>query len=332
MPNLGMVFVTGLLAGGVGCVAVQGGLLTTAVATGADALDVLVFLATKLIAYTGLGLVLGLLGKTLQFNPLMTAALQGTVAIYMLGVALAMLDIHPFFRRFMIQTPAFIGRYLRRTAKTGGRFAPAVLGAATVFIPCGTTQAMMALAVASGNPVWGALILAVFVLGTSPLFFLLGLTITKLGEVARINFTKIAAVTVMAAALFSLNSAVVLAGSPVTAQKVWANISCEFSFCKKDDLISGQKTPANELTITFLSNRYEVDNPVVKAGSNVRINLVNKGGFGCIQSLNFPALGIAKIVPPGSTDSINIKVPDKAGKLAYSCSMGMYTGELTIIN
>ena len=69
--NLLAVFLTGLLAGGLSCLAVQGGLLAATLAQseeekiiqkskGDNALPILAFLGAKLVAYTILGILLGL--------------------------------------------------------------------------------------------------------------------------------------------------------------------------------------------------------------------------------------------------------------------------------
>jgi sulfite exporter TauE/SafE len=332
MPNLVLVFTTGLLAGGVSCAAVQGGLLTAAVAGREESAgfgDVVVFLAAKLAAYIFLGLGLGLLGSVLQLTPGVTSILQIFAGLFMIAIGLSMLDVHPFFRRFVIRTPRFIGRRIRETARGGDRFAPVALGAATVFIPCGTTQAMMALAVSSASPLAGAAVMGTFVAGTAPVFMGLGLALVKLGETISGKFSKIAATIVITVGIFSLNSGLVVANSPVTAQKLWAGLECSISFCP-DRVVGGD--PADEVTITITGNRYLVDNPVVKAGSKVKLNIVNKSGYGCIQAMNFPALGIAKVVPPGQSEQLQIDVPDKPGELAFSCSMGMYSGQLTIVD
>jgi hypothetical protein len=192
---------------------------------------------------------------------------------------------------------------------------------------------MMALAVAAGSMWEGGAILGTFVLGTVPLFFILGLTITKLEGVAKEKFRKIAAYAVLATALFSFNSGLVSLGSPVTAQNISAKINCLISFCPDENISkTGIGEAASEVTITILSTRYQVDNPVVKAGSRVKFNLVNKEGYGCIQALNIPGLGISKVVPPGTSESFEAVIPNKSGKLPFSCTMGMYSGLITIVD
>ncbi len=154
MPNLWLIFSTGLIAGGLTCAAVQGGLLTATIAQQGrgdpkrrEIGPILSFLIAKLVAYTILGLFLGWLGSFFQFSLKLQAILLAGVAIFMIGTALALLEVHPLFRYFIIHPPRFLTRLVRQQTKSGSLFAPAILGVFTIFIPCGTTQAMMALAV-----------------------------------------------------------------------------------------------------------------------------------------------------------------------------------------
>jgi len=336
MPNLWLIFTTGLLTGGITCMAVQGGLLATAVAqrrkTGeeksTDIPAIGLFLAAKLAAYLLLGLGLGWLGSLFQLSPQTQAGVMVALSLYMMGVGLAMLDVYPFFRRFIIQTPRFLTRYIRRTAKSGDIFTPIFLGLMTVFIPCGTTQAMMALAVATRSPVYGAAVMGAFVLGTSPLFFGLGIAVAKLGEVFKEKFLKVAAGVVVLMALGNLNAGLVLAGSPLSAQRIVQRIECAISFCPVD-VVTAQA--ANEVTINFTSRGYRLDNKTVKAGSKVTLNLVNKSGAGCVQAFVMPALGVQELVEIGQSKTLELEIPDKPGTLSFSCSMGMFSGSLKVI-
>jgi len=85
--NIWIIFLTGLTTGGLSCLAVQGGLLTSIIANQKEAegeqpdensapksfdqldwLPVILFLFSKLIAYTVLGFFLGWLGSKLQLS------------------------------------------------------------------------------------------------------------------------------------------------------------------------------------------------------------------------------------------------------------------------
>ena len=76
MPNLWIIFTTGLIVGGLTCAAVQGGLLAATIAqqknedpARTNTVPVLSFLLAKLFAYTVLGFFLGWLGSFFQISP-----------------------------------------------------------------------------------------------------------------------------------------------------------------------------------------------------------------------------------------------------------------------
>lgn len=312
--------------------AVQGGLLAATIAQQEEenpsqsrARAIASFLAAKLIAYTALGALLGYLGSFFQFSPTLQGALMIAVAVFMVGTALSMLDVHPAFRFFVLQPPHAVRRMVRLQTKRADWFAPAILGWFTVFIPCGTTQAMMALAVATGNPVWGALVLGVFVLGTSPLFFLLGYSIDKLKELFAARFSLITAAVVIAVALWNFNNGLTLMGSPLAPVRLAKSAFCTITFCP----VNARTNPTNAVTITFQSHGYSVDNPVIQAGERITLHLVNAGGQGCIQSFTVPKYGIQTVVPVGSSQRVQFTAPE-SGEVAFTCSMGMYSGTLLV--
>src|SRR5581483_357219 len=157
--NLWTIFLTGLFVGGLTCMAVQGGLLAATIAQREEErlkedakngaiFPIVAFIVAKLVAYTVIGFLLGLLGSAFQLSLSVRTILQFAVVIFMVGTALNILEVHPIFRYFVIQPPRFLTRLVRNQSKSKNIFAPALLGAFTVFIPCGTTQAMLALAIA----------------------------------------------------------------------------------------------------------------------------------------------------------------------------------------
>lgn len=341
--NLWAIFLTGLFAGALTCLAVQGGLLATTIAQreeeklknktkqSGNARPILAFLIAKLAAYTLFGLLLGWFGSFFQLSLTANLILQLGVGIFMLGTAMNLLNVHPIFRYFIIQPPRFFTRMVRNQSKSKEFFAPALLGAFTVFIPCGATQAMMALSIASGNPISGALILFVFVLGTSPLFFIFGYLATKLGDAMQQQFMKVAAYTLVLLALFNMNNALALTGSTFTLNNVWSGFYCTFAFCDKDFAPSTAQATVSNATITIDNNGYSPNNLTVKAGSEVTLNIVNKNGGGCTQAFTLPKYNIQKIVPIGKSDTITFTAPNTPGPLAFMCSMGMFRGVINVI-
>lgn len=330
MPNLWIIFTTGLIAGGLTCMAVQGGILATALTReeeehprGTRAAGVAVFLLMKLISHALLGFFLGWAGSLVSVSPRVTAIGIGLVSVFMIGTALSFLEVHPIFRYFVIQPPRMLTRFVRGRAKAGGIFAPAVIGLFSIFIPCGTTQAMMALAAGTGSPWWGMAVLSVFVLGTAPVFFLLGLSIDVIKATLKEKFAVVAATLVLVLALINLNAALRLYGSSVTFGSLARSFYCTVTFCPEAVRL-GEPTTTPE--ITFWLNGYKIANPVIPKGEQITLTLTNTAGQGCIQAFTIPQLGLQEVVSVGEKKTLTFTAPSESGELAFSCSMGMYGG------
>ncbi|HSW88687.1 MAG TPA: sulfite exporter TauE/SafE family protein [Candidatus Saccharimonadales bacterium] len=344
--NLWAVFLTGLVTGGLTCLAVQGGLLAATIAqrstvakamadkeeqykknvTTGNALPIASFLIAKLIAYTILGFLLGWLGSIFQLSLTTKVIMQFAVAIFMIGTALNILNVHPIFRYFIIQPPKFLTRLVRKQSKRADLFAPILLGAFTIFIPCGTTQAMMALAIGSGNAFLGAATLFAFILGTSPLFFILGYFATKLGDTMHQKFMKFAAIVLLLLAFYTLDGALALSGSSFTFSRMFQNSSGSVNKQTQKD----QKA-VQQATITIENSGYTPNTITIKAGSQVKLHIENKNGTSCIQTFTIPQLGIQQSIPVGTQSDITFTAPNRTGQLPFMCSMGMYGGVFTII-
>ncbi len=352
--NFWVIFLTGLTTGGLSCMAVQGGLLATALADDstanasrtATAKTIGFFLAAKLVAYIGLGFLLGWLGTVIQLTPLTRGILQLAVAIFLVGTALRMLEIHPIFRIFAIQPPKFLTRWLRRFSKDGGdnTAMPVFLGFLTVLIPCGVTQAMMALALSTSSPWQGAVTMGAFVLGTMPVFFGLSFAATRLGQRSQYRFSFIAALLILGLGLYSLDGGLNVLGSPISysALKERINASADRPIAATPPATTEQaenanqetenvptKTEPSSLTINVSSYGYEPRSVEAPANVPLTITFVAEDVFSCASAIVFPSLN--KSIYLKSTDKKTLDIPaQKAGTtLRYACAMGMYTGTIT---
>jgi sulfite exporter TauE/SafE len=363
--NLWAIFLTGLITGGLTCLAVQGGLLAATIAQressfappspkwlrrpsnamadkeeklkdnmlrhrsaqasqSGNALPIFTFLVAKLVAYTAFGFLLGWFGSLFQLSLTAQIVMQVAVAIFMIGTALSILNVHPIFRYFIIQPPKSLTRIVRNQSKSKSLFAPALLGAFTVFIPCGTTQAMMALAIGSGSPLLGAAVLFAFIFGTSPLFFTLGYFATRLGESLHQKFMKVAAVVLIILAIFNLNNVLALTGSSWTVNnlaKQTGNVSTNQSPAK----------PSQHVAITIHNNGYTPNSVTVKAGADVTFKIQNEGVYSCASAFTIPYFNYQKIVQAGESETISLKMPDKPTQIPFMCSMGMYRGVINVL-
>ena len=338
--SLPLVLLIGLTAGGLSCLAVQGGLLATVVAqreelTGHEAdaalernaAPILWFLGGKLVAYTILGALLGALGALAQPSPQLRGGIQLATVVLMIGTALHFLGVHPVFRYFILQPPAFVTRRIRRWARGADAATPAALGVLTIFLPCGVTQAMQLLAINSSSPVVGAAVLFAFTLGTSPVFFALGYSATKLGEAAHARFLRFAAVGILVVAVFSLNAALRLSGAPVTLADV-KNVFLPAPAAVPAQAASAKTGGVQEARIKVRANGYEPSRIRIRSGEPARVVFQSDGVAGCTLALIFKDQQM--ILP--ETGETPIELPaQEPGSIEYSCAMGMYGGSIEVV-
>lgn len=346
-----VAFITGLTTGGLSCLAVQGGLLASSLEHQLESnirkqsfgkkdikihrlklsnvrlgVPILLFLSSKLGAYTILGFILGAIGSVFQLNITMRALLLIAIGIFMVGNGLRILNVHPIFRIFSIEPPKIFTRFIRRTAKNGTEiYSPLFLGFLTVLIPCGVTQAIMAVAMASGNPFTGATIMFSFILGTSPVFFLVAYMTMKLGSKLESLFMRFVAIIVLVLGLLTVESGLNLIGSPVSISNLITNT------VKKDqsDQIGAV---SNVLTLSVENNGYFPRRLFAPAGESIKLNLVTYNTFSCSRDFFIPSLGIQILLPETGNVPVDIPAQDPGTIMTFTCSMGMYTGQIYFNN
>ena len=345
MFDLWIAFITGLTTGGLSCMAVQGGLLASSLANQVEqdvknsaakkrggyqlAQPIVIFLIAKLIAYTILGLMLGALGSALTLTPMMRAALQFAIGVFMIGNALRMFNVHPIFRYFSFEPPSFVTRFIRKSSKGKTAFAsPVFLGAMTVLIPCGITQSMMAVALGTASPLSGAAIMFAFVLGTSPVFFALSFFAARMGALLEKNFTRLIAVTLLLLGLFAIDTGLNIAGAP-------------FSFTSSIQAWTAPPptpvvapNPASAPASTQVLTLYATDDGYtprvlsVAANRSTRLVVVTKNTTSCALGFTIPELRIAKNLPVTGQVAFDLPAQPRGKVIRFTCSMGMYTGQI----
>ena len=347
--QLVVAFITGITTGGLSCLAVQGGLLASSLAHQIEqdyveqsahhkrgkasvrsnsAFPILLFLISKLVAYTLLGALLGWLGSYLTLSPMTRAMLMMAIGIFMIGNALRMFNVHPIFRYFSIEPPKFITRYIRRTAKGTDTFTPLFLGALTVFIPCGITQAMMATALGTGSAAMGAALMFAFVLGTSPVFFIIAYLTTELGARLEKFFMRFVAVVVLILGFTTLNSGLNVLGSPLSFQNLTRNLIPSESV--SDPVAESPQTSATagEIFLNVNNDGYFPRSLSAPADTAVTLNLVTNQTYSCARDFVIPSLDVYELLPDTGTMQVSIPAQPKGTTMFFTCSMGMYTGQI----
>lgn len=323
VASLGAVLVIGLIAGASSCMAVTGGLLLAvsakhnelhAAETSAQKFrPILFFNLGRLASYFVLGGAVGMLGQSLSLSPRTTGYVNIAVAVVMILFALSILHLLPKNLRM----PKGIARRIASLSDSDHPAAPALLGALTFFLPCGFTQSLQLVALASGNAASGAAIMFTFALGTLP--FLLGigaLGATLKGTLSR-SFLHFAGVVVLVLAVFNLQTGLALAGISVGQT---ANAPTAAPVARKG---------VQEVAMAVTPYGYEPSAITIKAGVPVRWSVNGNGASGCTSVITIPDLNITQVLKRGE-NVIEFTAPKK-GQLAFMCSMGMVRGSFTVI-
>lgn len=361
--NLLAVFLTGLLAGGVSCAAVQGGLLAglvtrqkaataaTGSATGSgarskctsstmaaaptstwraqlgdDLAPVGGFLAGKLVSHTLVGGLLGALGTLIALSPHTRAVVQVLAGLLIIAFGLAQLEV-PGFRGFTLTPPESWIRFLRGRARSSSAIAPAILGFAAILVPCGVTLSVMALAMTSGSAWAGAATMAVFVVGTAPLFTLIGYAANKAATAWKGRLAAATGIVVLVSGLYALNGGLTLMDSPFAAKNLRANLGGEPAVADTStvSVANGQQTGV----VTVTPGRYSPANLAIEAGVPTTLVIRSENARGCVAALVIPSLGVQTVLPENGDSKIDLGTP-KPGRIDYSCAMGMYSGTITV--
>jgi sulfite exporter TauE/SafE len=321
-------FATGVAASLSTCLALTGGLIiglsaATSKTQGTETRTnpvrtQLSFQLGRLVSFFVLGGLLGLLGQAVSFSPPVLAGLSALFAIIMLYLGLYIMGLVPDISRFGLRLPRSLQNSIDSYTKKNNGTMPALLGALTFFLPCGFTQSMQLLAVASGSFLIGGLIMLVFALGTFPILFAVGLG-SSLSEGLKAPYVKrFIGALVVVLSLFSANSALVLAGAPLNLK---SNDKQTVDMAQKNDDVQVVRM---DIDSNFVQDEFRVT-----VGVPVRweINAIHLTG--CSNEVIIPRLGLSSDkLKPG----INILefTPTETGTLPFSCWMGMITGRFIV--
>ena len=182
----------------------------------------------------------------------------------------------------------------------------------------------MLLAVSASNPVISASIMFAFILGTIPVFFMIGLAANELFKHKAL--AVIAALVVTGMGVFSINSGQTLRGSVHTIQNYW-----RVAFgAEGQGTLATVNSGVQEVTINVSAHGYTANVNTLKVGVPVKLTLIANGVASCARAFTIPDYNISKILPQTGTETIEF-TPTKTGLLTYTCSMGMYSGSFNVI-
>jgi len=328
-------FAFGLLAGFSTCAALVGGIVlslsrqwqslySSSDSTLSRLQPTIIFNLGRLVMFGLFGAFLGYFGSFFRLSITAGAVITILVSLVMLVLGLQMLNVK--WASFLnLSLPRSITSKISDEKKFSGRFMPFLMGGLTFFLPCGFTLTAQTLALASGNPLTGGLIMFSFALGTFIPLLLIGYSSAAAQKkpLTSAYFSQVAGILVVIFSLYNLytQSAVLGIGLPSgspSAQVGTAPTVNGVQVIKMDASASG----------------YSPNNFQIKAGQKVRWEITDKGTSGCTNGVISKSLignDVINLVP-GTTSVKEFTAPTIAGNYRFSCWMGMISGSIQVVN
>lgn len=328
----------GILAGVSSCAALIGGLILSLSKQWVEkygqgqsliskAKPHLLFNSGRLISYTLVGALLGLVGESFKISTTTATILIIFVSVIMLVLALQMLGVRAL-DRLRLTVPKGIAGMVTQGDKKVGRFTPFIIGFFTFLLPCGFTLAAEGVAILSGDMIHGAWIMFGFALGTAVPLLVIGFSSTKLlsNHKTADVFLKTAGFLILFFVLYNLNFQFgldnyfldKLATAPTnisTSNQVSSDVGKQII---KTDYYDQRDIVPSVFT--------------VKKGQPVKfIVTVHDNGYGCMSTIMIPGLWDRPLRLRKNTVLVMEFTPQKVGSYEITCAMGVPRGSFNVI-
>ncbi len=335
LPDIGqnasliLLFAAGILTG-FHCVSMCGGFVVSYSAKNAinghkGFKQHLVYGGAKVLSYTIIGGIFGLIGGFIAFN----AGLRGVVAIFagtfMVFYSLSMFGFK-FFKKFQFN-PKFLTKTALKASKNanGPYKIPFVTGLLNgLFIACGPLQAMYLYAAGTGNFFSGAISLMAFGIGTLPVMLGFGSLTTVISHKTTAKILKFSAVIVLILGLIMINRGLALTGNSINLNSIIGSASPQIN--SGNSVV--QSGGIQKVNMQVSASGYSPNSFVIKKGVPVEWDIGVTELTGCNEELVMNAYGIDIQLKQG----LNVLkfTPDKVGTIQFSCGMGMLRGSFIV--
>lgn len=150
----------------------------------------------KTFSYAAIGALSGLLGSAIAFTPQLRGWLALAASVFLILFGLRMLNIFSALRHFILRLPAAATQEINQALRK--RRNPLITGLlGGLLLGCGPLQAMYIMAAGTGDPLQGAMILALFGAGTLLPLWGFGLFATLLSAGAMRQLVKVSGLLVL---------------------------------------------------------------------------------------------------------------------------------------
>jgi sulfite exporter TauE/SafE/copper chaperone CopZ len=328
----GLLLVVGLLTG-FHCIAMCGGFVVSYTAKDAQKgrkshRSHVSYGVGKVISYTVIGAVFGLVGSIIAFTPLMRGVAGLLAGLFLIVFGLKMLNIFPVLRKFSFRTPGFLNRWVGKNQSSS----PLVIGLLNgLMIACGPLQAIYIMAAGTGSWLEGAKLLFVFALGTLPVMLGFGYFASFVSSKMTNKILRISGAIVIILGIVMVNRGLALTGSGYDLNSIVQSVGA--------DGVAGNAVGSADSNVVLLNGYqeihmdvtrygYEPNRFVLKKGVPVKWVIDGKELTGCNNAIQVPKLGLTFDIEKGE-QTIEF-TPTESGTISWSCWMGMIPGSFIV--
>ena len=338
--SLALLFGVGLLTG-FHCVGMCGGFVMSYTAKNAadgrknlNVYSHIQYGTGKLISYTVIGAVFGLIGTIFVFTPLLKGAASIFAGLFLIIFGINMLNVFPQLRKARLPMPKAVSRFVFANSDKQRR--PLVTGLLNGFmIACGPLQALYIYAAGTGSIASGALALFAFGLGTLPVMFGFGMFASYVSKNMTHNILKASGLIVIVLGLVMLNRGLTLTGTGYDLNSAAATFipvvqaqGAVTNSAGNGAVITGSGQ-FQEIKMNVTSAGWVPDRFVLKAGVPVKWIINGQQITSCNNAIQVPKLGLQFDIKQGE-QVIEFTPPNEDTIIPWSCWMGMIQGTFII--
>lgn len=288
----------------------------------------------KTLSYTSFGALFGLLGAFLAFTPLLRGIVMAAAGIFLLLYGLSMLQAFAVLRRVHIRMPKVLHNFVI-TRQRHFR-SPLIVGLLNgLMIACGPLQAMYILAAGTGSAWQGGAMLFFFALGTLPVMLAFGFFASLITTATSKKMLQISGMLIVLLGIVMLNRSLVMLDSGYD----FHSLSTKFTQMLQNTGLMKDRDAASGLLI---QNGYQVvymevhddklqpSEFIIKRNYPVKWIIDVKKLSPCNKQLVIPSLNKTIELHPG-LQMVEF-LPEQAGAINWSCSMGMMSGSFKVVD
>lgn len=303
----GMLFTTGLLTS-IHCISMCGSINLVATVNNDNKRSIkrpLLYNIGRIISYTIIGGLVGLVGKIISFNNIVNGIIIILASMVMLLMSLTMLNVIKVKFKFI--------KY-----KVSNRN-PFIIGLLNGLMPCGPLQAMQIYALSTGSVLKGALSMLLFGLGTVTLMLVTGVIFSSMKGKTKTLINKIASVLILILSIVMFNRGL---------------LSLDIDILKNNNYGNYVKTTIKgdyqEIEFDLEYDNYkdiivQKDIPV-----KIIINASKDKLTGCNNEIIINEYGIKKKLEVG--ENIIEFIPKDTKTISYTCWMNMIKNNIRVID